>query len=70
MSEGRLIRVGKNRGDVKAVSYIVAIGNAVEALALIRSQASTPNDEIEDLGRVSRELLVALRLGSGQFMRA
>jgi hypothetical protein len=70
MSEGRLIRVGKNRGDVKAVCYIVAIENAVEALALIRSQASTPNDEIEDLGRVSRELLVALRLGCGQFMRA
>lgn len=59
-----------NHGDAEAVCYIVAIENAADALALIRSQASMPKEEVEDLGCVSSELLVALKLGSGQFVPA
>jgi hypothetical protein len=67
---GRLIRVSKYRGDPHAVAYIVALADPAKAIALIRAQAATPGDEVEDLGRVSDALLVSLNLGTGQFMRA
>ena len=70
MDYGRLVRVSKHRGDPKAVSYIVAVAEAGRAIELIRSQAADPDDEVEDLGRVSDTLIEALRLGSGRFMRA
>jgi len=68
MSEGRLIRVSKYRGDPKAVSYLVAAADKAEALALITRQAAKPGDEVEDLGRVSEALIAAMRLPLGQFM--
>jgi hypothetical protein len=68
MHNGRLIRVSKYRGDPRASSYIVAIAEAAKAIELIRRQASTPGDDVEDLGRVSDALLIALKLGTGQFM--
>jgi hypothetical protein len=70
MHNGRLIRVSKFRGDPKAVSYIVAVADPIQAIELIRAQAATPSDDVEDLGRVSDSLLESLRLGSGQFMAA
>jgi hypothetical protein len=70
MHNGRLIRVSTFRGDPNAVSYIVAIADPAKAMKLIRTQAATPSDDIEDLGRVSDTLLFSLRLGSGQFMPA
>ncbi len=70
MQNGRLIRVGKYRGDPSRVAYIVALAEPTKAIELIRAQAATPGDEIEDLGRVSNALLLALSLGTGQFMRA
>ena len=68
--DGRLIRVGKYRGDAKAVAYIVAISNPSKAVDLIREKAADPADEIQDLGRVSAALLEALDLLPGEFIRA
>jgi hypothetical protein len=70
VSFGRLIRVRKHRSDAQAVSYIVAIADPVEAIALIQGQVAAAGDEIEDMGRVSDSILVAMKLGTGQFMRA
>lgn len=67
MDNGRLVRVRKYRGDPHTATYIVALADPTEAKDLIRVQASGPGDDVEDLGRVSDALLVALRLGSGQF---
>jgi len=70
MHYGRLIRVSKYRGDPHAVACIVAVADPAKAIELIRTQAATPDDEIEDFGRVSDALLTALNLGTAQFMRA
>jgi len=70
VSFGRLIRVRMHRSDAQVVSYIVAIADPVEAIALIRAQVTAAGDEIEDMGRVSDNILVAMKLGTGQFMRA
>ena len=70
MGTGRLIRVEKYRNDPKAVAYIVAIADPDEAIALIRKNAATTDDEIRDLGRVSDALLNSLKLQAGEFIRA
>lgn len=49
MGTGRLIRVEKYRNDPKAVAYIVAIADPDEAIALIRKNAATTDDEIGTL---------------------
>ena len=70
MEDGRLIRAGKYRGDAKAVAYIVAISNSSKAVDLIREKATDPADDVQDLGRVSAALLMALELLPGEFIRA
>lgn len=68
MTEGRLIRVSRFRGDPKAASYLVAVPNKGEAVDLIVSQAANPGDDVEDLGRVSEALITTMRLPAGQFI--
>jgi hypothetical protein len=51
----------------EAVAYIVVISNPPKAVDLIREN---PPDEIQDLGRVSAALLIALELLPGEFIRA
>ncbi len=70
MERGRLIRVGKYRGDPNAVAYIVALLDPVAAIDLIRKKAAAPDDLIEDVGRVSDALLTALNLLPGDFTYA
>ena len=70
MERGRLIRIGKYRGDPHAVAYIVALLNPATAIELIRKKVGGPNDEIEDLGCVSDFLLKALNLVPGEFICA
>ena len=70
MEHGRLIRVGKYRGDRKAIVYIVAVSNPSKAVDLIRGKAADPADDVQDLGRVSAALLEALELPPGEFIRA
>ena len=70
MHNGRLIRVSRSRGDPRKTAYIVAIADPGKAIDLIRMRAASPDADIEDLGRVSDALLLTLKLGTGQFMRA
>ena len=70
METGRLIRVSKFRGDPQSVAYIVAMADAGSAIELIRAKVVTGDHDIEDLGRVSEALLIALKLQPGEFMRA
>ena len=70
MEDGCLIRVGKYRGDANAIIYIVAISNPNKAVNLIRDKTANPVDEVQDLGRVSANLLSALKLLPGESIRA
>ena len=70
MEDGRLIRVGKYRGDANAIIYIVAISNPTKAVDRIRDNTANTADEIQDLGRVSANLLAALKLLPGEYIRA
>lgn len=67
---GRLVRVGRYRGDRDAVGYIVAMPDQVAALDLIRIKVAGPSDYVEDVGPVSKALVNALKLSLGQYIRA
>jgi hypothetical protein len=67
MGPGRLIRVG-NSGDKPSVTYIVCETDAAKAMAIIMASAAGALDDIQDLGRVSEELLKAMSIGPGQFV--
>jgi hypothetical protein len=66
MSYGRLVKASK--AGAKSVAYIVALEDAVAAVAAIQA-ISAIDDRVEDLGRVSPSLLKSLDLMSGQFRR-
>jgi hypothetical protein len=70
MDFGRLIRKRKFRGAPDLVAYIVALSDPRDAIELIRTKAADPEDEVEDMGRVSDELVKALKLNPGDFVRA
>ena len=70
MDYGRLIRIGKYSGDPNAVAYIVAIPESAQAIELIRAKLGESGDHVEDLGRVSDALINAMKLESGDFVRA
>jgi hypothetical protein len=55
---------------MNAVAYVVAVADPAKAMKLIRRKASEPEDEVEDLGRVSDALIRAMNLESGDFVRA
>ena len=65
---GRLIRIGNRREGQDAI-YVVAEADPTKAVDIIRRNIAGPNVELEDLGRVSDKLLVALALQPGQFPR-
>jgi hypothetical protein len=67
---GRLIWTSNDREPSKSIAYIVALSDPADAIELIRSKVADPDDKVEDIGRVSEELLKALRLHSGDFTRA
>jgi hypothetical protein len=72
MGPGRLIRVN-NRGDSPPATYIVGEADATKAIEIIRNTIGASVDDniealIQDLGRVSEELLKAMSLGPGQFV--
>jgi hypothetical protein len=66
---GRLVRIKKLTDDAKGVAYIVAVAEAAEAMAIIRTREPGSDYEIEDLGRVSEQLLETLAIPSGEFLR-
>src|SRR5204863_349004 len=65
MSFGRLVRVGSGRSDASAVIYVVAEADAAQAVRIVKTKLAQFDGEIEDLGRVSGDLLKALGLGPG-----
>jgi|ERR1700734_893796 len=69
MAYGRLIRTKKHTDDTKGVAYIVAVAEAAEAIAIIRTREAASDSQIEDLGRVSEQLLATLAIPSGEFLR-
>lgn len=69
MPGGRIIRINK-RGVSDRIAYIVAVGDPTEATELIRQNVGVSDDAIEDLGRVSNELLRSLNLKPGELVRA
>jgi hypothetical protein len=68
MKFGRLIKVGRFRGDPEAVIYVVAEADPVAAMDLVRVKAEAAHD-LEDLGRVTSALLEALNLPPGGMAR-
>jgi hypothetical protein len=68
MSEGRLIRVSKYRGDPAAKAYLVAVPDTARAMDLVTSKVAAPGDDIEDLGRVSDALIAAMSLAPGEYV--
>jgi hypothetical protein len=69
MGFGRLIRVRTHRGDSEVTIYVVAEAEAEKAIYILKLALVRPNDEYEDLGRVSDTVLDALSLQPGQFAR-
>jgi hypothetical protein len=61
--------VRKYRGDPTAVAYLVAVSDKDKAVDLIRQKAGGSGDDIEDLGRVSEALLMAMSVHEGEFVR-
>ena len=70
MEFGRLIRVSKSHDYPKTVAYIVAAAESRVAIDVIKRAIADPDDQFEDLGRVSGALLKALGLSPGEFLRA
>jgi hypothetical protein len=66
--EGRLVRSSRFRGDPKARAYLVAVSDKAAPIDLITVHAAEPGYEIEDLGRVSEELITAMTLPPGKFV--
>ena len=66
--EGRLIRASRFRGDPNARAYLVAVSDKATAIDLITANAAEPGYEIEDLGRVSEDLITAMTLPPGKFV--
>jgi len=61
--------VGAYRHDPAAAIYVVAETGAEEAIQILKAALVRPQDDYEDLGRVSDALLSALSLQTGQFAR-
>jgi hypothetical protein len=69
MRFGRLIRVRAHRRDPESAIYAVAESEVDKAIDILKIVLARPNDEYEDLGRVTDTLLNALGLQPGQFAR-
>ena len=72
MGYGRLVRVtakSPRGGDLQPVFYVVAVEDPARAVKIVGGEVQV-NANIEAFGRASEELLNALRLAPGQFIRA
>jgi hypothetical protein len=70
MGFGRLIRVQAFRTDPDAKIYVVAEPEAEKAINILKAALARPDDDYEDLGRVTGALFNALSLQPGMFARA
>lgn len=69
MAFGRMVRIGSHRGDANAAIYVVAEADAAQALRIVKAKLEQFDGEIEDLGRVSSDLLRALGLNPGEMVK-
>ena len=70
MGYGRLIKVRTYRADPEATIYVVAEPELEKAINILKTALARPDDDYEDLGRVSESLVTALSLQPGMFIRA
>lgn len=68
MADGRLIRVRNYRDDPNGTAYLVAESDKAKAIALIAAKLPNAGEAIEDLGRVSDNLIKALSVEPGEFV--
>jgi hypothetical protein len=71
MGYGRLVRVTAKRpngGDLRPVVYVVAVEDPARAVKIVEAEVQV-SANVEALGRASEELLNALKLAPGQFIR-
>jgi hypothetical protein len=69
MGFGRLIRVRAHRRDPQATIYVVAEADVEKAIGILKTALARPDDDFEDVGRVTDQLLNALSLQPGMFTR-
>jgi hypothetical protein len=67
MGFGRLIRVRGYRADPETTIYVVAEPEVEKAISILKTALRRPDDDYEDLGRVTDGLLKALSLQPGMF---
>jgi hypothetical protein len=70
MGFGRMVRISNHRGDQKAVTYVVAEADSAQALRIVKTKLEQFDGEIEDLGRVSGDLVKTLGLSPGDMIKA
>ena len=63
---GRMVRV---TGLAATVQYVVAEPDAHLAMEIIRAKVVQDGEHVEDMGRVTEELITALGLRPGEFKR-
>jgi hypothetical protein len=63
-----MVRVGR-RSDADAVIYVVAEADSAQALRIVKTKLERFDGEIEDLGRVSSDLVRTLQLNPGDIIK-
>jgi hypothetical protein len=63
---GRIVWV---MGLAATVQYVVAEPDAHLAMEIIRAKVTDDGEHVEDMGRVTEDLIAALNLRSGEFKR-
>jgi len=63
-----MVRVGR-RSDVDAVIYVVAEADSAQALRIVKTKLERFDAEVEDLGRVSSDLVRTLQLNPGDIIK-
>jgi hypothetical protein len=63
-----MVRVGR-RSDVDTVIYVVAEADSAQALRIVKTKLERFDAEVEDLGRVSSDLVRTLQLNPGDIIK-
>jgi len=69
MAFGRMVRLGSRQTDAGADIYVVAEADSVQAIRIVRTKLGRFDGEVEDLGRVSGDLIKALNLNPGDVIK-
>jgi hypothetical protein len=69
MGFGRIVRVGDRQSGAGVHIYVVAEADSAQALRIVRTKLAQFDGEVEDLGRVSSDLIKALNLSPGDVIK-